>query len=82
MASLKERGTGRTTNIILDSVKSAIQVAGKPYHCYDHERGEFAHTRDCYVAKQVSNILITLNVEHLLLDNVVEVTPRVKSKSL
>lgn len=71
--AMNERGTGRTTNIILDSVRGAINTAGKAYHCFDHDR---LANNDLEVTNKVSAILGVLGIDHLRVGNVITVSPK------
>lgn len=55
------RGTGRTTNLILATVRRAIDNAGNPVECRDHWNTRSAHK---HVYMQVSEILHILRIEH------------------
>lgn len=55
------RRTGRTTNIILDAVKTAIRHAGREIYPRDHRDTE---TSNKNLLMKVSEILTVLNIEH------------------
>lgn len=70
--SLKERATGRTTHIILQCVKDALNNPGVNIACYDHEPSTEANNQ---IALTCSQILGVLGFMHLREDNVICVKP-------
>lgn len=58
MPTLKEGGTGRTTNIVLQCVRDSMDYAGSPIHCYDHDASkEENHVNVAIAAEKILQVL-------------------------
>ena len=71
MSTLKEKGTGRTTNIILQCVRDAMDYADSPIHCFDHDTS--SEGNHVYVACAAEKILQVLTVPVTREGNVITV---------
>ena len=71
MPTLNEGGTGRTTNIILQCVRDALDYAESPIHCYDHDTSK--EENHVNVAKAAEIILDSLRVPVTREGNVITV---------
>lgn len=68
----RNRGSGRTTIIILNYTKTAMQEAGTWINIFDHYFKEEAHER---VTDKVCEILTSLNVEFERRKTAIKVVP-------
>lgn len=70
---MEQRGTGKTTRLIVEGVKQCLDNPGQWFEMRDHIEDTCQHD---YVANGVSQVLVVLHVNHERVYNFIKVTPQ------